>query len=292
MTISIALNVRKNWWKMIKYYGGKKKISKIIKMNLPSIECKTFVDLFVGGGSVTDCLCDDFPVVIINDKDDNLINFYRCVKEQSLSEIIAYFEKKREETTFDKVKTYRNKLNEDTLSDLDRAFLYYSCVYCGYGGKPYVSPTKDKYNQYKRRNITKDLTLCKNTLLKCDILCEDFHRVKYENAFYYCDPPYALVGDNTYYGSKGINHKGFNHYDFFKFITEIAKKNLVMISYEDSSFIRELYKEWYIIEIPKKTVNFNPKNKNNETLITNELLILNYNPNVRIEQNYVTTKVG
>lgn len=264
---------------MIKYYGGKKWLGKIIKNFLPKCECETFVDLFVGGGSISDALSDTFPHIVINDKDANLINFYSCVKNVSIDEITSYFETMRESTTFDDVRTFRYKLESDFhFPNLERAFLYYSCVYCGYGGKPYASPTQDKYNNYKKRDIRKDLTFCKSTLSRCEVRCEDYHDVKLQNAVYYCDPPYAKVGDNTYYGSKGKAHKEFDHIDFYNYILEISKSNFVMISYEDSEYIRNLYRGWYIVEIPKKTVNYNPGKDKSETLTTNELLILNYIP--------------
>lgn len=262
---------------MIKYYGGKKWLSKIIKKYIPNKKVDYFVDLFVGGGSISDCLCGDYDNIIINDKDENLINLYSYIKNNSLEESVKYFEQERENVSFEDVKTFRKRLFEDkSLTSEEKAFLYYSCVYCGYSGKPYASPTRDKYNQYKRRDIKKDLTLCKNTLSKCNIKCCDYNEIKLKNAFYYCDPPYAKVGDNTYYGNKGELHKGFDHNEFFEYVTELAKDNYIMISYEDSGYIRELYKDWNIIELNKKTVNWNPSKKVNETLKTDELMILNY----------------
>lgn len=262
---------------MIKYYGGKKWLAKIIENFLPCCDCETFVDLFVGGGSISDVLSLRFPNTVINDKDRNLINFYSCVKNIPIDKMVFYFETRRDCTTFDDVRTFRYRLDSDLhLPDLERAFLYYSCVYCGYGGKPYASPTSDKYNQYKKRNIKKDLAFCKSTLSRCDVKCEDYHNVMLQNAIYYCDPPYAKVGDNTYYGNKGNAHKEFDHLDFFNYISEISKNNFVMISYEDSEYIRNLYRGWNIVELPKKTVNYNPGKDKSETLTTNELLILNY----------------
>lgn len=262
---------------MIKYYGGKKWLSKTIKSYLPDCNKDVFVDLFVGGGSISDVLCKEFSTTLINDNDRNLMNFYQCVKDLDLYILEKLFEDRRSITTFEEVRDFRKRLDDDKITSIDRAFLYYSCVYCGYGGKPYASPTRDKFNQYKNRNIHKDLALCKETLSQCQLLCEDYHNITgFSNAFIYCDPPYAKVGDNTYYGVKGKSHREFNHYDFFDYINAEAKRNYVLISYEDSDFIRSLYKGWDILELPKKTVNYNPSNGNNETLVTNELIITNY----------------
>lgn len=177
--------------------------------------------------------------------------------------------------TFDEIKQYRKILKEEKDEYL-KAFYYYTCVYCGYGGKPYASPTKDKFNQYKKRNVSKDLILCRDTLFNCELRNEDYKNIKYSNCLYYCDPPYNNVGDNTYYGYNGNNHKNFNHLEFYEYISEISKTNKIIISYEDSEEIQNIYKNFNIHKINKKTINFNPNNKKNETLQTNELLITNY----------------
>lgn len=261
---------------MIKYYGGKIWLSKTIENYLPkngNINC--FVDLFVGGGSISDTLCNVYEKCIVNDMDENLINLYRVVKEGDMEKIIEIFEKLREETLFEDVRKLKQSLDCET-NKIFRAFNYYTCVYCGYGGKPYASPTRDKYNQYKRRNIRKDIEFIYKTISKCEIYSKDYSDIIYNNCLYYCDPPYNKVGDNTYYGLKGKTHKDFDHLKFYNYIKEISKNNYTIISYEDSRPIRELYKDFNIISISKKTVNFNPNSKNNETLQTNELLIMNY----------------
>jgi hypothetical protein len=52
--------------------------------------------------------------------------------------------------------------------------------------------------------------------------------------------------------------------------------NKIMISYEDSETIRELYKDWNIVEINKNTTNYNPRTKKSDIIKTDELLIMNY----------------
>lgn len=259
---------------MIKYYGGKIWLGKQIEKYLPNDKMNGFVDLFVGGGSITDVMSNHYKNIIINDLDKNLINFYNVAKNDYGTLLELTF-KLRDNITFEDVKRFRYELdNED--DEYLRAFKYYTCVYCGYGGKPYASPTKDKFNQYKNRDIGKDLRLCRDTLFFAEILSKDYSELKYNGFLYYCDPPYYKVGDNTYYGLKGKSHKDFDHIRFKEYIDNISKTNKVIISYEDSKEIRELYRDFNFVELNKKTVNYNPNNKNNETLQTNELLIMNY----------------
>ena len=62
---------------MIKYYGGKTWLPKYLEKNLPKDNnIETFIDLFVGGGSVSDFLSTKYKNGICNDLDSNLMNFY------------------------------------------------------------------------------------------------------------------------------------------------------------------------------------------------------------------------
>lgn len=261
---------------MIKYFGGKSKLIKYFIPYLPT-NINKIIEPFVGGGSCTLEFSKLYPNIekVINDIDYNLITFYKIVENSDLNELSKWFEIQRNSLTLDKVKEFRNILKTNNISQIERAFIYYTCDYCGYGGQAYATPTQDKFNQYKSRNIYKDLQRCKNTLRNCKIYNQDYTNINFENSFYYCDPPYYKVA-RPYYGYNGINHKGFNHEEFNKWITKIGENNKVMISYDDSDHIRELYKNWNIIEIPKNTIAYSPKNKNSVTVITNELLILNY----------------
>jgi DNA adenine methylase len=217
---------------------------------------------------------------IINDIDENLINFYKIVENSDLNELTNYFELNREKYNLEQIKGFReilkNKLFEN---EIEWAFYYYTCVYCGYGGKPYATPTKDKYSNYAKRDIKKDLQKCKNSLCNfdIDILNKEYKNIIFSNSFYYCDPPYCKVGATEYYGQNGENHKNFNHEDFFNFVNMLSNmNNKIMISYEDSEPIRKLYKNWNIIGIDKNTTNYNPKTKKSDIIKTNELLIMNY----------------
>lgn len=261
---------------MIKYYGGKQWLAKNIEMYLPQKEIKQFVDLFCGGGSIADFAVKKFETVIINDKDYALMNFYNFIKKYPTSFIVKYFSSQREQITYEEVKGYRYLLNSTDLEESKMAFMYYTCVYCGWGGKVYQCPTKDNYNKYMNRNIERDVLRCKATLEKCIIKCEDYHNIQVKNSLIYCDPPYAKVADLTYYGAKGESHKNFNHEEFKSYIENQKKDNFVMISYEDSDYIRNLYKDWNLIELNKKVVYYDNKEKRGKSIIANELLILNY----------------
>lgn len=264
---------------MIKYYGGKTRLLKYIKNYLPKGEIH-IVDLFCGGGSCTELFQSVYgnkADYVLNDIDTNLINFYTTIQNSNIHELSNAFCAMRNNYTFENIKVFRNHLQNRIFQDnIEWAFFYYTCVYCGYGGKPYATPTMDKYNQYMNRDIYLDLVRCKKCLSKSTILNQSYQNIIYDDVFYYCDPPYCKVGANEYYGQSGENHKNFNHTDFYNYITKIAKTNRVLISYEDSEYIRDLYRDWTIVPIIKHTVNYNPGTKKSETLQTNEILVMNY----------------
>ena len=90
-------------------------------------------------------------------------------------------------------------------------------------------------------------------------------------AFFYCDPPY--------YGTESQYTVLFSledHYNLFRILSNIEGK--FMLSYNDCSFIRELYKDFH-------TESFERLNsisqKNNPGGMYKELLITNYDPNER-----------
>ena len=62
---------------IIKWAGGKEKELPYIKENLPS-NINRYIEPFVGGGAVYFNL--NIKESIINDKSEELINLYRCIK--------------------------------------------------------------------------------------------------------------------------------------------------------------------------------------------------------------------
>lgn len=261
---------------MLAYYGGKSRLVKYIEPLLPATnEVNGFVDLFVGGGSVSDVLSKHYSHGIINDIDLNLIRFYRALKSNA-DEVKRIILDRRESLTLDGIRGFKNDIFSDN-DDLSVAFKYFTLIYTMYSNKPYSTPTSKNLRLFRTRNIDKDFDKISNTLKSIDeIRNDDFHKVMYEGMFYYCDPPYWKVGNNDYYGKNGENHRNFDHNDFFSWISSISMKNKVMISYEDSFEVRELYKDWTLVEIPKKSAYYDAKSKEMKYKITNELLIKNY----------------
>lgn len=262
---------------MIKYYGGKSWIGKWLRQYLPENPPSTFIDIFVGGGNVIDKVYKKFDKCVINDIDKNLINFYTQLKENDISVICHYFEQQRSQLEFDDLKKFREKLSREIDDKMYYAYMYFTMNQCGFSGKCYDTGTRDNYSSYMVMDIKHYLEPIKDCLNKCEIHNKDYSEVVYKDCMYYFDPPYADVGNTNYYGYKGKNHSSFDHVKLRDFVNKVAKNNYVLISYEDSEYIRELYKDYTIITIDKKSV-FYAKGSGVQSKETNEVLIFNYNP--------------
>lgn len=272
---------------MIKYYGGKSWIGKLLQNYLPQETPSTFIDVFVGGGNVVDKVYKNFGKCIINDIDKNLINFYEVIKANDISMVCHRFEHWREKLQFDDLKQFREKLSGDIDDKMYFAYMYFTMNQCGFSGKCYDSGTIGNFNKYLVMDIRHYLIPIKDCLQYCEIHNKDYHDILYKGCMYYFDPPYAEVGQNNYYGYKGKNHKGFDHTEFRDFVNDIAKDNFVLISYEDSPTIRELYKDYNIVKIDKKSV-FYSSTEGVKSKDTNEVLIFNYTP---ICESYLNTEL-
>lgn len=263
---------------MIKYYGGKGWIGKLLNDYLPNDLPTTFIDVFVGGGNVVDKVYKHFPKCIINDIDKNLINFYEVIKNGNIDLICKYFEEKRASTSFDDLKIFREKLSEEVDDKMYYAYMYFAMNQCGFSGKCYDTGTRDNYESFLTKDIRHYLMPIKDCLQYCEIHNKDYRDVIYSGCMYYFDPPYAEVGQRNYYGYRGHNHSQFDHTEFRDFVNSIAKENFVLISYEDSPFIRELYKDYNIVKVDKKSVFYSKSDKMGKSKETNEVLIFNYTP--------------
>ena len=91
--------------------------------------------------------------------------------------------------------------------------------------------------------------------------------------FIYLDPPYKENNKIGLYGDKGELHKNFNHDMLFEWVQNHSKNNKIMISYDESSYIRNLYKNYniYSFDFVYSMTNVGGKicKKGGEIVITN-----------------------
>lgn len=228
----------------LRWPGGKSKMTKILDKFLPK-EVDKYLETFVGGGSVLLYIIQKYnpQVIYANDIDGNLINYYNNVKNNPQSVI-------------DECLEIKNKYNKDTFTDefyklnREKASHFFISNKTSFSGlnKNYSSQAYDRNFSIRCINKIKDIsTILKTTnFLNTDFINLNNFIEDISGYFIYLDPPYFGNKDKGLYGKDGKLHKNFNHLELFEWVKKYSLNNKIMISYDDSPYIRELYKDFNI----------------------------------------------
>ena len=219
-----------------------------------------YIEVFGGAGWV---LFGKEPhkLEVFNDINGELINLYRCIKyhPEALQKELDFMLVPREQF-FD----YRDK-NLKGMTDIQRAARYFYIIKASFGGDKTSFGTN-------RRNIadaTEYLMQVAERLKNVIIENEDFARLiktyDRQTALFYLDPPY--FGTEKYYDAKFGEEQ---HIKLRNILGDIKGK--FILSYNDCEYIRELYKDFEIIEVER---NHNLKTKSGGARYK-ELIIKNY----------------
>lgn len=241
--------------------GGKSRLRKEIISRIPVHKC--YVEPFFGAGWVF-WGKDISEVEVINDKDSELINLFRVVKEhpEELERIMKYEFVSREKFDF-----YKN-INIEYLTDIQRAARYIYIisnsfasrgVSFGYGSlkKPSQKIFLDNFNILRDR--------LKNTYVENKDFMDIIQRYDRESAFFFCDPPYF---ETAGYKDKFTEE---DHVRLRDVLSNISGKFLLTIN--DNEKIRELYKGFNIKETK---VNYSISRQKEARKGYSELIITNY----------------
>lgn len=228
----------------LRWPGGKSKMMKILNKFFPQ-EIDKYIEVFTGGGSVLLYVIQNHSpsVVYANDIDSKLINYYESVKNKPQNVIEECLE-------------IKNKYNCDTFTDefynlnRDLASHFFTANKTSFSGlnKNYSSQAYDRNFSVKCINKIKDISNVINNVnfINCDFVNLDNVIENIDGYFIYLDPPYFGNKDKGLYGNKGKLHKEFNHIELFEWVNKHSEKNKFMLSYDDSPYIRELYKDYNI----------------------------------------------
>lgn len=228
----------------LRWPGGKSKMTKILDNFFPK-EVDKYLEVFTGGASVLLYIIQKYnpKISYANDIDTDLINYYNSV--QCEPQIVV-----------EECLEIKNKYNNETFSDefynLNRNlashfFMLNKTSFSGLG-KNYSSQAYDRNFSLRCINKINDISnVIKNTkFINSDFNDLDKNIDDIKDYFIYLDPPYYGNKDKGLYGKKGELHKGFDHLKLFEWVDKHSKNNKVMLSYDDSPYIRELYKNYNI----------------------------------------------
>lgn len=249
----------------LRYPGGKSRAVKEIWRYVEHLGVKTLCSPFFGGGSFEIYCAQNGIKVYGYDAFASLVFFWQ--------ELL-----KNPKKLADKVATYKpGKFSKELFYDLQKshpgttdhfmsAVEFYVLNRTSFSGSTlsggmanykginprFTDSSVDRIRNFKVENIIsveiKDFT--KSINLK-----------KHKNDLLYLDPPYMI--ENSLYGNRGNLHKGFEHK---RLLIELRKRESWILSYNDSDTIRDMYKEFQILE-PKWSYGMSKNKKSNEILI-------------------------
>jgi DNA adenine methylase len=256
----------------LRYPGGKTRACKIldelIGKYFDTSQFDTLCSPFFGGGSFEFYFQNKYNYkLIVNDKFTPLYNFWQQIKTNK--EILCDELNKITTVSKQQFMNYRTtimELNDDMLQQSLQYFIINRCSFSGAtlsGGFSEEASLK----RYTQSSINKIKSL---DFTNIDIYNYDFeyfiNNLTNDNTLLFLDPPYYLEKQSKLYGNNGDMHEHFNHqllYDLIK-----TKRNWI-ITYNNCQYIKNLYKDYLIIEV-------NWSYGMNKTKESSEIVIINF----------------
>jgi len=234
----------------LRYPGGKTRAVKHILPHIPE-DITELCSPFLGGGSLELAVADRGTQVYGYDIFQPLTNFWHHLLRTPMSlSILADCYRTtngvlRGLTRHDFLQFKKDLMSKPATSIVDAA-KFYALNRSSFSGAT-LSGGYSKQAAYKRFTNSSILRLWKFEVYNFEVEKAGFKESipKHPDAFLYCDPPYMLEKNNNLYGKNGDTHAGFDHEGLFNLLNE--RKGWVL-SYNNSPQIREMYKDYQIIE--------------------------------------------
>ena len=248
------------------WVGGKKALRDEILARFP-VSYTRYIEVFGGAGWVLFHKPPGSDFEVFNDFNGNLVNLYRCVREQpqELQKELEYMLNSRLDFEYMKEMLH----TKADLPDIRRAAYYYALIRYSYaaGTSTYGSQPHAMWNNFPL------IRAAAGRLQKVVVENKDCVRLigQYDRpeSFFYCDPPYYQA--DQYY--EAVSADGFDHERLAGALLQIQGKFL--LSYNDCPYIRELYsRPGIVIEGTTRLSNIAQRYDNGKQYP--ELLIANY----------------
>ena len=248
------------------WVGGKKALRDEILARFPR-NYKRYIEVFGGAGWVLFHKPPGNDFEVFNDFNGNLVNLYRCVREQpeALRDELRYMLNSRLDFEYMKGMLH----SQAVLPDVRRAAYYYALIRYSYaagtstfGSKPHAMWNNFPLIESAAGRLQKVVIENKD----CVKLIRQYDRPE---SFFYCDPPYYNA--DQYY--EAVSADGFDHAGLADALLGIKGKFL--LSYNDCPEIRALYdRPGIVIEGISRLSNIAQRYENGKQYP--ELLISNY----------------
>ena len=248
------------------WVGGKKALRDEILARFPR-NYNRYIEVFGGAGWVLFHKPPGNDFEVFNDFNGNLVNLYRCVREQpeALRDELRYMLNSRLDFEYMKGMLH----SQAALPDVRRAAYYYALIRYSYaagtstfGSQPYAMWNNFPLIESAAGRLQKVVIENKD----CVKLIRQYDRPE---SFFYCDPPYYNA--DQYY--EAVSADGFDHAGLANALLGIKGKFL--LSYNDCPEIRALYdRPGIVIEGISRLSNIAQRYENGKQYP--ELLISNY----------------
>ncbi len=247
------------------YYGGKQLLAKKIVSLIP--EHTTYVEPFCGGAAVFFAKKPS-EVEVLNDTNNELINFYRVIQNDFIS-----LEKEVRISLYSRDlhrKAYVVYNNPDMFNPVKRAWALYILSTQGFGGMITNTWGYDrtanktvKTANNRKASFTEDYAIrLQNVQLESTDALRVINSRDYEKAFHYIDPPYFNADMGHY--------DGYTIEDFEKLLKtlETIQGKFLLSSYPSNILDKYTKKNnWHQIKIEQR-VHMSSKNKRKIEVLT------------------------
>jgi len=255
----------------LRYPGGKTRACKyldlILNNNFNLEKYKNIVSPFFGGGSFEFYLQNKYNLKIIaNDKFKPLYTFWNTCKSpkkkmllcSELYECLGNINKE--------IFTKFRKIIINEKIDFIQAKMYFIINRCSFSGSTLsggfsLESSKKRFTE-SSINRVKSLNLINFEIYNFDFK-EFIDKNKDDVNLLFLDPPYYLKKKSKLYGNNGDMHENFDHTKLYNCVCN--KKNWLM-TYNNCEFIRNLYKDFIIIDT-QWSYGMNKSKKSSEIVI-------------------------
>lgn len=226
----------------ISWTGGKKLLRKKVLEAFPEQGAfQRYIEVFGGAGWILFSSVKHAKMEVYNDRDGNLVNLFRCVKyhPQELRRELEFILVSREQF-FDA----KEQMEARGLTDIQRAARFYILIKESFGSDIQTFGVRPK----DMANAIEYISEVSKRLRMVVIENQDFGRIletyDKQESFFYLDPPYYQT--EKYYKERFLPE---DHIRLKKKLKGLKGKFL--LSYNDCPYIRELYKEYEILEVDR-----------------------------------------
>ena len=266
------------------YMGAKSAVVDTLAPILAPLPGETFIDLMVGGGSVT---FGKTPAhhTIVNDLDPDVANIFIVIKTNPKALMAEMKRLAVARMTYDQIQRQRFSCEWWDLTDVQRAARMIYIYSCAVNGKP-ISSFPASTMTAPRYRPDRDLRPWAAALQS--VVIENLHYAELLRRYVrhqakikgliYADPPYVLAQAGRHYRH---TFTAVDHVLLAYELTEISQRNggdrhvRIVVSYDDDPMIRALYRAEFGWRVGTLAVPYAGGRRAN---VTRELLITNFDP--------------